>query len=149
MAGISNHGQNGGQPYVTAGDRAYLIGTQDGNFPDLGDHVPGEMGGLWLHPIKLIDGFWAQVTRSSHPSAGRPLEEHSTSSPTPTARGSGTARCWTSLDIERFQFSPDGQPGVIVQYEFKNAARSQEALDLSILREDGTDARSGFRITSG
>ena len=62
MAGISNHGQNQGQPYVTAGDRAYLIGTQDGTFPDMGRHVPGEMGGLWLHPIKLIDGFWATVT---------------------------------------------------------------------------------------
>jgi len=57
MAGISNHGQNQDQPYVTGGDRAYLIGTQDGNFPDMGHHVPGEMGGLWLHPIKLIDGF--------------------------------------------------------------------------------------------
>src|SRR5438034_1655819 len=62
LAGISNHGENKVQPYVTAGDRAYLIGTQDGNFPDMGEHVPGEMGGLWLHPIKLIDGFWATVT---------------------------------------------------------------------------------------
>src|ERR1043166_5189061 len=62
MGGISNHGQNLGQPYVTAGDRAYLIGTQDGNFPDMGEHVPGEMAGLWLHQIKLIDGFWATVT---------------------------------------------------------------------------------------
>ncbi len=62
LAGVSNHGRNKGQPYVTAGDRTYLIGTQDGNFPDMGQHVPGEMGGLWLHPIKLIDGFWAKVT---------------------------------------------------------------------------------------
>jgi hypothetical protein len=61
MAGISNQGRNGAEPYVTAGDRAYLIGTQDGNFPDLGGHVPGEMGGLWVHPVKLIDGFWATV----------------------------------------------------------------------------------------
>src|SRR3990170_2817444 len=61
LAGISNHGQNQGEPYATAGDRTYLIGTQDGNFPDMGQHVPGEMGGLWLHPIKLIDGFWATV----------------------------------------------------------------------------------------
>ena len=51
MAGISNQGRNQRQPYVTAGDRTYLIGTQDGAFPDMGDHVPGEMGGLWLHPI--------------------------------------------------------------------------------------------------
>src|SRR3989441_10958580 len=62
LAGISNHGENKLQPYVTAGDRTYLIGTQDGNFPDMGEHVPGEMGGLWLHPIKLIDGFWVEVT---------------------------------------------------------------------------------------
>src|SRR3954452_15307071 len=64
MAGLSNHGANGGEPYVAAGDRAYLIGTQDGNFPDLGGHVPGEMGGLWIHPIKLIDGFWATLQDS-------------------------------------------------------------------------------------
>src|SRR5579863_3629816 len=62
LAGISNQGRNREQPYVTAGDRAYLIGTQDGNFPDMGKHVPGEMGGLWLPPIKLVDGFQAQVT---------------------------------------------------------------------------------------
>src|SRR6478672_11048707 len=65
MAGLSNHGQNRDRPYVTAGDRAYLIGTQDGDFPDMGGHVPGEMGGLWLHPIKLVDGFWATVTDSA------------------------------------------------------------------------------------
>src|SRR5919109_53536 len=62
MAGISDSGRNRDQPYVTAGDRTYLIGTQDGNFHDMGSHVPGEMGGLWLHPIKLMDGFWAKVT---------------------------------------------------------------------------------------
>src|SRR5207237_8153361 len=62
LAGISNHGENKGQPYVTAGDRTYLIGTQDGNFPDMGEHVPGEMGGLWLHPFQLLDGFSTTVT---------------------------------------------------------------------------------------
>ena len=67
MSGISDHGNNPTDPYVTAGDRAYLIGTQDGKFPDIGEHLPGEMGGLWAHPIKLIDGFEASL----HDSAGR------------------------------------------------------------------------------
>jgi hypothetical protein len=58
---ISNKGRTGRHPYVTAGDRTYLIGTQDGNFPDMGDHVPGEMGGLWMPPIKLIDAFQARI----------------------------------------------------------------------------------------
>src|SRR5579862_2215476 len=61
LAGISNQGRNKRQPYVTAGDRTYLIGTQDGDFPDMGHHVPGEMAGLWLPPIKLIDGFQASI----------------------------------------------------------------------------------------
>ncbi|HEX6814023.1 MAG TPA: hypothetical protein VF102_00010 [Gemmatimonadaceae bacterium] len=62
LAGLSNHGQNKHEPNVTAGDRTYLIGTQDGNFPDQGGHVRGQMGGLWLHPIKLIDGFVPRLT---------------------------------------------------------------------------------------
>ena len=64
FAGISNQGRTQQQPYVTAGDRTYLIGTQDGNFPDMGQHVPGEMGGLWLPPIKLIDGFQARIAEA-------------------------------------------------------------------------------------
>ncbi len=44
-------------PYVTAGNRVYMVGHQDGSFPDLGWHITGEMGGIWDHPIKLMDGF--------------------------------------------------------------------------------------------
>ena len=121
MAGIASHGQHGHQPYVTAGDRAYLVGTQDGNFPDMGGHVPGEMGGLWLHPIKLIDGFWAQVSDSAtHQQVA--LSESTDFVTYPYGTRFTYAPVLDSLDIDRFQFSPDGQPGVIVQYEFKNAA---------------------------
>src|SRR6266540_4115767 len=44
-------------PFVTAGNRVYMVGYQDGEFPDLGWHITGEMGGIWDHPIKLLDGF--------------------------------------------------------------------------------------------
>ncbi|KNC72157.1 hypothetical protein SARC_15291 [Sphaeroforma arctica JP610] len=47
--------------FVTAGNRAYLIGHQDGSFPPMGWHIAGEMGGLWTHPIKLLDGFDATL----------------------------------------------------------------------------------------
>ena len=49
-------------PYVCAGDQAYMVGHQDGTFPDLGWHVTGEMGGIWAHPIKLMDGFLIQLS---------------------------------------------------------------------------------------
>jgi glycogen debranching enzyme len=121
LAGISNHGEHQGKPYVTAGDRAYLIGTQDGNFPDQGQHVPGEMGGLWLHPIKLIDGFWARITDSAaHREVALSESTEFVTYPYGTRFRYGPVL--DSLDIERFQFSPDGQQGVIVRYEFKNVA---------------------------
>src|SRR5215210_4723857 len=44
--------------YVAAGDRAYVIGAEDGAFPPMGWHIRGEMGGVWAHPIKLLDGYW-------------------------------------------------------------------------------------------
>lgn len=50
-------------PYVVAGRRAYLVGSQGGRFPDIGHHIPGEMGGLWSQPIKIIDGFWLGLGR--------------------------------------------------------------------------------------
>src|SRR6266542_218187 len=131
LAGISNHGRNKGQPYVTAGDRTYLIGTQDGNFPDMGSHVEGEMGGLWLHPIKLIDGFWATVTdRTTHQAVA--LTESADFVTYPYGNQFSYRPVLDGLEIERFQFSPDGQEGMIVQYEFKNAADRRRQLQLQL-----------------
>ena len=49
------------QRFVVAGDESYVIGTQDGNFPPIVWHIRGEMGGVWSHPIKLLDGYWVQI----------------------------------------------------------------------------------------
>ena len=127
MAGISNRGLNPTRPYVTAGDRAYLIGTQDGNFPDMGDHVPGEMGGLWVHPIKLIDGFRAEIVdlaTSRDTTLAKSIELVTYPYGTRLRYG----RVLDSLDVERFQFSPDGRPGVVVQYIFTNSAARERRL---------------------
>lgn len=127
LAGISNHGQNKREPYVTAGDRTYLIGTQDGNFPDMGQHVPGEMGGLWLHPIKLIDGFWATVMDLATDQEIA-LSESPELVTYPYGNRFRYGAVLDSLAIERFQFSPDGQDGLIVQYTFTNAAARKRQL---------------------
>ena len=54
---IDGEKQNAGYLYATAGNRMYCIGSQSGSFPDVGFHVPGEMGGIWQQPVKLMDGF--------------------------------------------------------------------------------------------
>ena len=141
LAGISNQGRTKQQPYVTAGDRTYLIGTQDGNFPDMGQHVPGEMGGLWLPPIKLIDGFQARIAE-----VGTDKEILLSESAEMVAYPYGNlfryGRVLDDLDVERFQFSPDHQQGLIVQYRFKNA--SDRARTLRFQWSVKTDLRPGW-----
>jgi hypothetical protein len=44
--------------YVSAGDRAYVMGFEDGGFYAQGWHITGEMGGVWSQPLKLVDGVW-------------------------------------------------------------------------------------------
>lgn len=100
-------------PYLTPGDRACIIGAQDGAFPDLGWHVPGEMGGIWTPPLKLLDGFWLQVNGHWPATA----DEYSTGS------------CMTKheyylepdLRVTRIQFAPDGEPGVVVRYALESS----------------------------
>ncbi len=45
-------------PYYLAGRHLYAIGMTDGTFGPVGDeHLVGEMGGVWAHPIKFLDGW--------------------------------------------------------------------------------------------
>lgn len=57
--------------YVAAGERACIIGTTDGDFPPLGWHIKGQMGGVWAYPLKLLDGLWFSVDGQRLPSASR------------------------------------------------------------------------------
>jgi hypothetical protein len=129
MRGISNEGRTPGQPYVTAGDRAYLIGTQDGGFPDIGQHTPGEMGGLWLQPIKLADGFWATVRDST---SGREvaLSEADELVTYPYGTRLRYGPVLDGLEVDRFQFSPDGQAGVVLQYRLRNTTGQAKQIEL-------------------
>ena len=38
-----------------------MVGTEAGNFPAMGFHTRGEMGGVWSPPLKLLDGIWFAV----------------------------------------------------------------------------------------
>jgi len=141
LAGIGNQGRNRQQPYVSAGDRTYLIGTQDGNFPDMGKHVPGEMGGLWLPPIKLIDGFQARIAELGT-DKDILLAESAEMVTYPYGNRFRYGRVLDGLDVDRFQFSPDHRQGMIVQYRFKNA--SAHARRLRFQWSVKTDLRPGW-----
>jgi glycogen debranching enzyme len=140
-APISNRGRTQQQPYVTAGDRTYLIGTQDGSFPDMGQHVPGEMGGLWLPPIKLIDAFQARLTDVETDKEVL-LAPSAEMVAYPYGNRFEYGRVLDDLEVDRFQFSPDRKPGLVVQYRFKNA--SDRVRRLRFQWSVKTDLRPGW-----
>jgi len=114
-------------PYVTAGDRVYMVGHQNGSFPDLGWHVKGEMGGIWDHPIKLMDGFevrliWDDLTLK--------LDSAASFINYPFANKHVYNLSKNDLQIERFQFVPDSMEGILIQYKLKNLSENTQNFDL-------------------
>jgi glycogen debranching enzyme len=107
--------------YVAAGDRAYVIGAEDGAFPPMGWHIRGEMGGVWAHPIKLIDGFWLSVNGRWSPA-------------TKFTSGAGFVRLEGAnsrgIAITRTEFSPDGIPAVLVGVDLRNTQSKAKTFSL-------------------
>ncbi|WP_224482998.1 glycogen debranching protein [Robertkochia aurantiaca] len=112
-------------PYVTAGNRLYSVGHQDGSFPPLGWHVKDEMGGVWNHPVKLLDGFTASWVENgdtvnlnraetfvNYPFANRHYYPSS-----------------ESIRAQRWQFVPDDRQGMFVQYILENESDTSRKLE--------------------
>jgi hypothetical protein len=50
-------------PYFLAGRKMYSVGMTTGDLQPIGaEHLVGEMGGLWAHPIKVADGLTLLIT---------------------------------------------------------------------------------------
>ena len=103
---LSTTSMLGQKRYVAAGDRAYLIGAEDGRFPPMGWHIRGEMGGVWAHPVKLLDGYWFALNDMWVP----PASSYTTGAgyvqlrfpdtagyqvPAPSSRPTGQPQCWS------------------------------------------------------
>ncbi|MEP0133602.1 MAG: glycogen debranching protein [Eudoraea sp.] len=133
-------------PYVTAGDRVYMVGHQNGSFPDLGWHVKGEMGGIWNHPIKLMDGF--EVTLDWRDQSLK-LDSAFSFVNYPYANKHTYNLSENNLQIERFQFVPDGKEGILIQYKLKSLSDKTQNFDfifsgLSDLRPVWLGERTGM-----
>jgi glycogen debranching enzyme len=115
-------------PFNTAGDKLYMIGHQDGSFPDLGWHVKDEMGGIWHHPIKLMDGFESSVTVGAKTYA---LNKASSFINFPFGNKHLFSVGITPLSIERYQFVPDQLGGVYIEYAIKNNSNQTQTVQFS------------------
>lgn len=135
---IEGKAQYLGSPFVTAGDRVYLIGHQDGSFPDLGWHVDGEMGGIWDHPVKLMDGFYAGITIQGT-NQSFCLDKADKFINYPFANKHYYQWAEENISIERSQFIPDSLEGAVIQFKVTNG--NEERRDLSFSFTGMTDLR--------
>ena len=101
---------------LTPGTRAQIIGAQDGSFPAFGHHVQNEMGGVWTHPIKLLDGFWLEISVNHGPKQWLEKADVFTNH----AFYNTHLYNLPEITVTRMQFVPENLPGVIVKYTFEN-----------------------------
>jgi hypothetical protein len=108
--------------YVTAGDRAYEVGTLDGAFPQIGWHFKGHMNGVWAPPIKLLDSYRFLIN-------GQPL-----SNAIQFTSGAGYVDFeypeTNGLQITRTVFAPDGIPAVLVGLRLRNVSNKTQSFRL-------------------
>lgn len=108
--------------YVCANERLKLVGTTDGYFPDFGHHLENEMGGLWLYPVKLLDGFWLRFIDHTAKTVDCWIHaDEFINYPYKNEFTYGNGLGHTTVKIRRTQIIPDGIQGLLVTYEFYNA----------------------------
>ena len=121
--------------YVAAGDRAYIVGVQDGSLvPDIslypkgiGWHITGQMGGVWAHPIKLLHQIQFLLNDNPFPAA------------TKFVSGTGYVRLelppTNGIEISETEFAPDGLPVVLIGVQLRNPNPGNNSFTLAIEAE--------------
>src|SRR6185437_7170528 len=126
-------------PYVAAGDRAYLVGAQSGAFPPIGHHISGQMGGMWAHPWKMLDGFWCAV----HPASEERAPDLTPDEGWLVADSRFESLPWgvrqwfdlptDGLRVSRTLIVPDGVPALIIDLTLIDTGGHARELDLTFL----------------
>jgi hypothetical protein len=109
--------------YVATGSRGYVVGTQTGQFPAMGWHVEGEMGGIWSPPLKLLDGIWFAVDGDWLEAAEEFESGYGHVNMRYPDRG--------DLSVSRTDFVPDGRRGALVGLTFA-AGDAEERFSLTV-----------------
>ena len=110
--------------YVCGNEKIKLIGGTDGYFPDFGHHLENEMGGLWLYPVKLLDGFWMHFRDESVGlSDGYMKADCFENEPYRNTFRYGNGLGHTTVTATRTELAPEGVKGVVVRYVFENRGK--------------------------
>lgn len=119
LNGLTNLPEQADNPYLTAGDKAYIIGQQNGDFPDMAGHAPGEMGGVWNQRIKLLDGFWIKLVDEN--GTAKWIDKATSYTTYPEGSSFRYEKAIDGITVDRFQFCPDGTNGAVITYTLRNS----------------------------
>src|SRR5688500_13783192 len=121
---LSTSDQLNTRRYVSAGDRAYVMGFQDGRSYAQGWHITGEMGGVWTQPLKLVDGVWFGIGDDWLAPA------------TTFTSGWGYTRMefpdTEGLQVSRTDFAPDGVRAVLFGLRLRNPGAARKTVDVKV-----------------
>lgn len=108
--------------YVCGNEKIKLIGGIDGYFPDFGHHLENEMGGLWLYPIKILDGFWMRFIDHTAKTVDcyMKADEFENFPHKNVFHYYGGGLGHTTVEASRIQLAPEGIKGILVKYIFHN-----------------------------
>ena len=127
---IYGKNKNADYLYTTAGNRLYCIGNQGGAFPEVGFHVPGEMGGIWQQPIKLMDGFGFTIRDINTNNTFIPAcDSFITYSFATKLKYSSPEQ---NIAVVQTQFVPDNLPVLVVEYKIQNNSSQHKQLEFEL-----------------
>lgn len=125
--------------YMTAGHKLYVVGNQDGSFPEIvGWHEKGEMGGVWSLPIKLLDGFELSVQKGNLYTPIR-MNRFMTY---PYKNVLISNKMEKEIDIICEQFIPDSDRALSINYRIVNKSASLKSFNFRFTVR--VDLRGGF-----
>jgi glycogen debranching enzyme len=133
------------QPFVTAGNRVYSIATQNGEFPDIGWRQPGEMSGVWDHPIKLLDGFWFGISFGQGELVGADEKVYWLTQASRWRITPGEIEITyrlPKLEVIRREYGVDDEEGMLIQLRLRNQHKKKLSLVFHFLAR--TDLRTAW-----
>ncbi len=113
----------GNKPYLVTGHKMYMIGSQDGLFPERGEHLPYQMWGVWAPPVKVLNGLWLKVN-------GELAREAASYEQLPW--GASFSYEGQDYSMERFQFIPQEEKGMILRVSLCNLSGGAQEYELSL-----------------
>ncbi|MFD1177655.1 amylo-alpha-1,6-glucosidase [Paenibacillus puldeungensis] len=119
--------------YYNASEYIKICGTQDGFFPDFGHHLANEMGGVWLHPIKLLDGFWLKLTDLDRNISVWSRADGFTNEPWGSRFDYDHGLSHIPVALERIQYAPEREQGFVSAYKLRSYGRGTTRLRLELL----------------